>query len=89
MSKIMVSAIAGAALLTGCAGLSDTEQRVLTGTAAGTAGGAAIGALAGDAALGAGIGAAAGLAGSYLFDRHIQAQDRAYEQGLRDGRAGR
>ena len=89
MTKVVLSAVAGAALLAGCANLSDTEQRLLTGTAAGTAGGAAIGALAGDAALGAGIGAAAGLAGSFLFDRHVQAQDRAYEQGLQDGRSGR
>ena len=89
MTRVLLSAVAGAALLTGCAGLTDTEQRLLTGTAAGTAGGAAIGALAGDAALGAGIGAAAGLAGSYLFDRHVQAQDRAYERGRQDGRAGR
>ena len=74
--------------LAGCAGLTDTQQRVLTGTTGGAAGGAAIGAIAGNAALGAGIGAAVGLAGGYLWDRHRQAEQRAFEQGVATGRAG-
>ena len=81
-------AVVGAALLAGCAGLTDTEQRLLTGTALGAAGGAAIGSLSGDAGLGAGIGAAAGLAGGYLFDQHRQAEERAYRQGYTDAQSG-
>ena len=72
----------------GCAGLSETEQRLVTGTAGGTAAGAAIGAIAGNAALGTGIGAGVGLAGSYLWDRHKQAERRAFEEGVAAGRDG-
>ena len=87
MTKSIVSAVAGVMLLAGCAGLTDSQQRMMTGTMAGTAGGAAIGAIAGNAALGAGIGAAAGLAGGYLYDQHRQAEDRAYRQGYAAGAA--
>ena len=84
-----LAAVLAVALTTaGCAGMSDTEQRLLTGTTGGAAGGAAIGALAGNAALGAGIGAASGLAGSFLWDRHKQAEQRAFEQGVQTGRTG-
>ncbi|MEO1090711.1 MAG: glycine zipper domain-containing protein [Pseudomonadota bacterium] len=86
--SIAGAAVLGLVLTTGCAGLSDTEQRVLTGATGGAAGGALIGALAGDAALGAGIGAAAGLAGGYLWDRHKQSEERAYQQGVQAGRSG-
>ena len=72
----------------GCAGLSESEQRMMTGTMAGTAGGAAIGALAGNAALGAGIGAATGLAGGFIYDQHKQAEQRAFQQGVSAGQAG-
>ncbi len=72
----------------GCTGLSNTEQRLLTGTTAGAASGAAIGAIAGNAALGAGIGAAAGLAGSALWDLHKQAEQQAFDQGVAVGSSG-
>lgn len=48
--------------------------------------GAAIGAIAGNAGLGAAIGAGTGLVGSYLYDKHKQSEQRAYEQGYRQGR---
>lgn len=73
--------------LSGCAGMSDTQQRTLTGGAGGAAGGALIGALAGNAGLGAAIGGAAGLAGGYIWDQHKQTEQRAYEQGVAAGRA--
>ncbi|MDD3579754.1 MAG: glycine zipper family protein [Desulfobacca sp.] len=57
-------------LLGGCAGMSYTEQRTLSGGAIGAAGGAAVGAIAGSPAVGAGIGAGAGLLGGYLYDRY-------------------
>ncbi|MGH8064056.1 MAG: YMGG-like glycine zipper-containing protein [Candidatus Entotheonellia bacterium] len=75
------------ALLTigGCAGLSETQQRTLTGGAAGTAGGAVIGAIAGNAGLGAAIGAGTGLLGGYLYGQHEQSTQDAYQKGVTDG----
>jgi uncharacterized membrane protein len=71
--------------LAGCANMSQTEQRTVTGGAGGAAVGAVIGALAGNAAMGAAIGAAAGTAGGYLVGKHKEAEQNAYEQGRRDG----
>ena len=85
MIKTVGIAAISVSLLAGCAGLSDTDQRLLTGGAAGAAGGALIGALSGEAAWGAGIGAAAGLAGGFLYDRHVQAEQEAYRQGYAAG----
>jgi Glycine zipper len=70
--------------LTGCAGLSDTQQRGVTGGLGGAAGGAVIGAIAGNAGMGALIGGAAGSAGGFLFGKHKESEQRAYEQGRRD-----
>ena len=88
MATKRMTAVVLAVTLAGCAGMTETEQRLVTGTAGGTAAGAAIGAIAGNAALGAGIGAGAGLAGSFLWDRHKQAEQRAYERGRAAGTAG-
>jgi osmotically inducible lipoprotein OsmB len=79
---IMVVIIA----LAGCAGMSETQQRTVTGGAAGAAGGALIGAIAGNAGLGAAIGGAAGLAGGYLYGKHEESKQQAYDQGVADGR---
>ena len=54
----------------GCAGMSSTEQRVLSGGAIGATGGAIIGAVAGSAAIGAVAGGGAGLLGSYVYDQY-------------------
>ncbi len=70
--------------LVGCAGLSDTQQRTLTGGLGGAAGGAAIGAIAGNAGMGALIGGAVGTTGGYLYGKHKESEQRAYEQGRRD-----
>ena len=72
MKKILLAVgIAGSIALAGCAGMSDTEQRTLSGGAIGAAGGAAIGAAAsGKPLTGAAIGAGVGLIGGYLWDRH-------------------
>ncbi|MBK8175143.1 MAG: hypothetical protein IPK66_07725 [Rhodospirillales bacterium] len=77
-----------AMLLSGCTGMTDTQQRSLTGGAAGAAGGAAIGALAGSAAWGAAIGGASGLAGGYLYDQYKKSQEDAYQKGVQAGRSG-
>lgn len=60
----------------GCAGMSATEQRVLSGGAIGAGGGALIGAAAGSAAIGAAAGGGAGLLGGYLYDRYRKSQGR-------------
>jgi osmotically inducible lipoprotein OsmB len=58
-------------ICSGCANMSSTEQRTLSGAAIGTAVGAGLGAVTGGNVLGgAAIGAAAGTAGGYLYDRH-------------------
>ncbi|MEM6972662.1 MAG: glycine zipper family protein [Pseudomonadota bacterium] len=75
--------------LSGCAGLDDTQQRALTGSAAGAAGGAVIGAIAGSAGLGAAIGAGTGLLGGLVVDRVQKDKQAAYDQGFREGQAAR
>ena len=59
-----------AALLAGCAGMNDTEQRILSGAAIGTAAGAGLGAVTGGLSIpaGAAIGAAAGAVGGLGVD---------------------
>ncbi|MEF3076876.1 MULTISPECIES: glycine zipper domain-containing protein [unclassified Methylobacter] len=81
---ILVIAILAAINLASCTGMSDTQQRSLTGGLGGSAAGAAIGAMAGNAGLGAAIGAAAGTAGGYLYGKHKESEQRAYQQGQRD-----
>ncbi len=76
--------LAVALSLPGCAYMTDTERRVTTGTMAGAAGGAAIGAMAGNAGMGAAIGAGVGFLGGLVYDEN----QKAYERGRRDGRAG-
>jgi uncharacterized membrane protein len=64
-------------VLAGCANMSSTEQRTLSGAAIGTAGGALIGGVAsGKPLTGAAIGAAAGAIGGWLYDRHEKSQDQ-------------
>ena len=69
--KHMTRMIAGfvlALMLSGCAGMSSREQRMLSGGAIGAAGGAVIGAATGSAATGAAIGGAAGVVGGLIVD---------------------
>jgi osmotically inducible lipoprotein OsmB len=85
MRIMLVGLVAGIVTLGGCAGMTETEQRTLTGGAAGAAAGAGIGALAGNAGLGAAIGGGAGLGGGFLLGRHHEARQAAYQQGVADG----
>ena len=89
MTRLPSIAAASSALvlLAGCAGLDQTQQRALTGSAAGAAGGALIGAIAGNSGLGAAIGAGAGLAGGLLVDRVEKDRAAAYRAGYAEGRA--
>jgi osmotically inducible lipoprotein OsmB len=87
MRKTLSSAAAVILIgLASCADMTSTQQRTLTGSAGGAAGGAIIGAMAGNAGMGALIGAGVGAAGGYLFDKHKQTEQRAYQQGVQAGR---
>jgi osmotically inducible lipoprotein OsmB len=86
-SKQVALAILITASLGGCADMTPTQQRTLTGGAVGTAGGAVICAIAGNAGLGALIGAGVGTAGGYLYGRSKDNEQRAYQQGYQQGRA--
>ncbi|MEZ0262210.1 MAG: YMGG-like glycine zipper-containing protein [Alphaproteobacteria bacterium] len=64
-------AVAAVVLVTGCSGMSTTQQRTLSGAAIGTGVGAAGTAMTGGCVTcGAAIGAAAGAAGGYVYDQH-------------------
>lgn len=86
MRKIAV-ALALLIPVAGCADMSPTQQRALTGTAIGTAGGAVIGAMAGNAGMGAAIGAGAGLLGGLAVDQVKRNEQSAYQRGVATGRA--
>ena len=77
------------AMLAGCADMSQTQQRTLTGAAGGAAAGGIIGAIAGNAGMGAAIGAGIGGTGGFLLGRHNEAVNAAYEQGRASGTQGR
>ena len=63
-------------LVGSCSGMSNTQQRVLSGGAAGAAGGVLIGAAAGSPAIGAAVGGGAGLLGGFAYDQYQKAQSR-------------
>lgn len=86
---IVMTAVFVFSQLTGCAGMTHTQQRTVTGGLGGAAAGAVIGAIAGNAGMGAAIGAAAGTAGGYLYGKHKEAEQRAYDQGRRDAASQR
>jgi hypothetical protein len=72
--------------LAGCAGLSTTEQRALTGTVGGAGVGAVLGAIGGNAGLGAVAGAGAGLGGGLIYDSVKKSEAQAYSEGVAAGR---
>jgi hypothetical protein len=82
---IGVPLLAGMLATSGCANMSQTEQRTLSGAAIGTGVGAVVGAATGEWGWAAG-GAAIGAAGGYLYDQQKQKEQRAYEQGVQAGK---
>ena len=82
--RSVAAALLAAIVCTGCANMTATEQRVVSGGAMGAAGGAIIGAIAGNAGMGAAIGAGAGVLGGLAVDRHEKSKERAYQQGYND-----
>jgi uncharacterized protein YcfJ len=72
--------LAAAALaLSGCAGMTDTQQRTLSGAGVGAAGGAVIGSFSGNAGKGALIGTAVGAVGGYAYDQNQKSKQRSSE----------
>lgn len=90
MNRNLVAAAAVAATLSaaGCAGMSDTEQRTLSGSAIGTAVGVGIGAVTGEWAWAAG-GAAIGAASGYIYDQQKKKEEDAYRRGVEAGKQSR
>lgn len=84
-SIVLVAALVAALATSGCAGMTDTEQRAGSGAAIGAAGGAVIGALSGNTAAGAVIGLGAGVLGGLLVDKTAKDKDKAYQEGYNAG----
>jgi osmotically inducible lipoprotein OsmB len=76
MKKILVLVVVATLMVSSCAGMSTTEQRVLSGGAIGASSGALIGWAAGNPAVGAAVGAGAGALGGYIYDRVDQGRNR-------------
>ena len=70
--------------LGGCTNMSQTQQSTTSGALGGAALGAVVGAIAGNAGMGAAIGAAAGGTGGYLYGKHKESEQDAYERGRKD-----
>jgi hypothetical protein len=87
--RTMSGIIALGAMLAGCADMSQTQQRAVTGSLIGAGAGGLIGAAAGNAGMGAAIGAGLGGTGGFLLGRHNEAVDRAYQQGRAEASKGR
>lgn len=78
-SHSAITALAVVLGISGCANLTTSEQRTLSGAAIGAAGGAAIAAVAeGSVVAGALIGAGAGAGAGYFYSRSRSAQHAAY-----------
>jgi len=85
---LAAAALVGAVSVAGCAGMSDTQQRTLSGAGSGTAVGAGVGALPGDWAWAAG-GAAIGAASGFLVDQQRKREEEAYRRGVESGKQTR
>ncbi|MEJ8845198.1 OmpA family protein [Variovorax rhizosphaerae] len=87
MKKLVLSTCALAILLTGCAGMTETQKTTGTGAGIGALAGAAIGSATGGnrqaIAGGAAIGAAAGALGGYLWSQRMENQKKEMEQATR------
>jgi len=83
-SRVVVLCLALA--VAGCANMTATQQRTLSGGAIGAGTGAIIGAIAGDAGLGAAAGAGAGLLGGFLYDQYDKEKERSYREGFEAGK---
>jgi len=78
---VATTALVVALAVAGCAGMSDTQQRTLSGAGIGTAVGAGVGAITGEWAWAAG-GAAIGAASGYIYDQQKKKEEEAYRRGV-------
>lgn len=87
MKKALILLPAVAIALSGCSGMSDTQQRTLSGGAIGAAAGAGIVAIAGANPIwGALGGAVVGAAGGYVYDQYEKSKQREYNEGYQAGK---
>jgi uncharacterized membrane protein len=91
MNRMTIMSIILAFIVTlgGCAGMTETQQRTVSGSLIGAAGGGIIGAIAGNAGMGAAIGAGVGATGGFLYGKHKEGEQEAYQRGVADGRQAR
>lgn len=76
MKQAAIVIMVAAFLVGGCAGMSNTQQRTLSGGAIGASSGALIGWAAGSPAAGAAIGGGAGMLGGFLYDQYEKYRGR-------------
>ncbi|QXL84057.1 OmpA family protein [Comamonas sp. NLF-1-9] len=80
----IITALAAAAMLAGCANMSDTQRHTATGAGIGALGGAALGAVAGGSVgTGAVVGAGLGALGGYVWSQHMEQQKRDMQSATR------
>lgn len=89
MQKIAAYAVilALVATLGGCT-MSETGQRTVSGSLIGAGAGGIIGAISGNAGMGALIGAGVGATGGFLYGKHKEAEQEAYQRGRQDASRG-
>jgi phage tail tape-measure protein len=89
-TSIVAVVFASMLALGGCsAPMTHTERGAAVGTLGGAAAGGIIGAIAGNAGMGAAIGAGTGLVGGFLYGRHQEEVQFAYDRGRADAEQGR
>jgi hypothetical protein len=76
MKKAVILLVVATLLIGGCSGMSNTQQRVLSGGAIGASSGALIGWAAGSPAAGAAIGGGAGMLGGFIYDQYEKYRGR-------------
>ena len=76
MKKVIILLVVAALFLGGCSGMSNTQQRILSGGAIGASSGALIGWAAGSPAAGAAIGGGAGMLGGLLYAQYEKYKGR-------------
>ncbi len=76
MKNLVILVLVATLLVGGCAGMSSTEQRVLSGGAIGAGSGALIGWAAGCSWCGAAMGGGAGMVGGYVYDQYEKSHGR-------------
>ncbi|MCD6681418.1 MAG: OmpA family protein [Burkholderiaceae bacterium] len=83
-TKLMALTAASALALSGCANMSETQQRTAMGTGAGALAGAALGSVLGGSGVAtrnmAVLGAAAGGIGTYIWSQRMEQQKQAMQQ---------